>query len=712
MYLNKLKKRSVLQMSALLLTVVFVMMVGACPADDIVSIDRSALNAKITEAENARFGIEVDTSDANVAQGSYWVTRAALDALNGAISAAKNAKSAINQAEIDIAERTLNAAIAAFNSAKAAGAKTSGFTKEQLLALITAAKAAKAGIVENTDAANVDKGTDWVTVAEMTALNAAITEAESVATRETGIDGAYTALNAAITTFNNAKKAGSKTSEAEPDPEITVDYGSSLKWGTSFDPLNLGLTPGNDTTEIRLNWINTTGTTSLTNKVAQVRFIKGTREKGTGLIEKTGEVASASSSNATYHRVTVTGLEPGANYQYSVCQDGTNWSPMYDFKVPAATGTWKFAVISDSQINSGGALDSKSRITGTSANGWSQTITKIVEKSASFIVSCGDQVDSTSTSTVVNEYKSFFDPPGLRSLPLAHTAGNHDTATNFRYYYNRPNDPNYNNSNSGEWANYYYLYNNILFVVLNTSSYSPSTTLINTFVSTITAAKTAHAGKYDWLIVQHHKSTASVAEHCADTDVQAWVVNGFETKMSDLGVDFVLAGHDHVYARSYPLQGMGNGAVSLPDKTTTTTTTTITDNGPVTEATATAIYGKPIYLTFGSSSGQKYYQVSADKYSTWSGSVQTNTAYPYLGANASGVVTQSGSTSYLQGNLPVSNAAFVQPYIPSYTIVEVNGNSITFSTYAIANISGKSSGASLSHNFQVDRPYDKLTVTK
>jgi hypothetical protein len=802
MELKKLKKQLVFQLTALLLTAVFVIVVGACPANDIFVVDRSALNTKITEAENAKTGVEVDTVATNVAQGSNWVSPEVMDALESAISAAKLTKNSIKQAKIDTAETDLNAAITVFNNAKKVGTKTSGFTLDQLIAKIADANAAKQGVVVDTAAVNVDAGTYWVTQAAMTALTNAISAAGQVrdaTPNQTAIDSAVTTLSNAITTFTNALQAGAKTelntsaltakiaeanaakagividtaatnvakgtywvtqavittfntaisaaqtalgatTQAAVDEAVTVlntaittfnsaktegskatiDYGVTLSWGTPFTPANLGLTPGNDTTELMLNWYSTG---SQTGKVAKVRFIKGTRNAGTALIEVTGEnPASATQANSgTSHKIKVTGLEPGASYQYSVCQDNTNWSPMYNFKVPSATGTWTFAVISDPQISQT-TMDSSNRYdkSANSAAAWLATMEKVVARNVSFIVSCGDQVDSTATATATTEYTSFFAPAGLRSLPFAPVIGNHDTANSgnniahFRYFFNRPNDQSGSSQNINEYGNYYYRYNNILFVALNSSAYptsrSGAATYITRFSNTIDAAKTAHAGKYDWLIVQHHKSTASVADHCGDDDLQYFVEAGFEKLMSDKNVDFVLAGHDHVYARSWPLQGLAEGKVSIPDKTAPGPNNTFTNPR------------NPIYLTFSTSSTIKYYSVSADKTYPYDPSLYTqysknNTSYPYLSADNAGTVTSAGATAYKAGNLPVSNAAFVQARIPSYAVVEVSNDlvgqkSITFKVYPIVTRSGQDSGASQSYSFNENDPFDTVTVTK
>jgi hypothetical protein len=327
-----------------------------------------------------------------------------------------------------------------------------------------------------------------------------------------------------------------------------------------------------------------------------------------------------------------------------------------------------------------------------------------------------DQVDLTSRGDEV-EYSHFFAPPELRSIPWAPAVGNHDRHYLFNYHYNIPNEQkfarlqgaDYGNAANDEYAdveaagNYWYRCNNALFVVLNTSSYPTSAAaaapIIKRFDDTLTAAKAVSPG-YTWLFVQHHKSTASVADHIADLDIQYYVEAGFEELMTTHNVDFVLAGHDHVYARSFPLQGRKGGVPSVPD----------TSQGG-------ASINKPngtIYVTITTGSGLKYY----DLYNT-SGNlyVKNNENYPYLvnnrkgsaayaGTNImnynttnnvpSGAQTNSASWTKEDGILPLSNAVREQAKKPQYTIVEVSGNTVTFNTYSIDD----------------DRSMDTFTVTK
>jgi hypothetical protein len=150
---------------------------------------------------------------------------------------------------------------------------------------------------------------------------------------------------------------------------------------------------------------------------------------------------------------------------------------------------------------------------------------------------------------------------------------------------------------------------------------------------------------------------------------------------------------------------MQGGLVSVPD------TTKSKESG----STWTGVQD-PIYLTFTTGSGLKYYAVSSDLTFNYNRTlyVKDNLVYPYLGTStADNKSTYFGSTAYMDDKrMPVSNAAYVQPYIPSYAIVEVNGRTIKFSTYPIATRSGTSAGASQAYSFDENVPYDTITVTK
>jgi len=469
------------------------------------------------------------------------------------------------------------------------------------------------------------------------------------------------------------------------------NHQTSIQRGVQFAPETLCLNPGSTTADINLNWYSNT----VNGNVSLARFID---EKGQ-VITTEGTV-SPSSEGKSAHKVSVKGLKEDTFYRYSVSNDSQNWSYEYNYKTPKA-GSFRFAVVGDPQLTRG-AQDSTSNLFSadkTTAQGWKDTLVRIAAANVDFIAGVGDQVDLTGKGDET-EYAHFFAPPELRAIPFSPAVGNHDRHYPFLYHYNLPNVQEFppiasTSSSSEEYAvaeaagHYWYLYNNALFIVLNTSAYPNSTTnaipYIDRFDKTIITAKEANKGKYTWIFVQHHKSTASVADHLADLDIQYYVEAGFEELMTKHGIDFVLAGHDHVYSRSYPLTGKKSGTPSVPD---------LSQGGnKINKPNGT------IYVTVTTGSGLKYYDLynaSGNLY------VKNNENYPYL------VNDQKGSLAYAGGNilnyntannvpanaitdpakwtketglLPVSNAVHEQAKKPSFTVVDVIGNTVTFNTY-------------------------------
>ena len=174
------------------------------------------LDTALDEAADAKSEIVTAGSAEEVPEGTEWVPQEALDDLNEAIARAESVAAKPDATDEEKADSLLKLAeaIADFENAKQTGTKTGteAVNKAALTGAIAAANAAKAGIALDTTAGNVSAGTSWVTQAEMTALNTAISAAETVSTNvnatQAQADEAANALTAAVTTFNAAKKAG------------------------------------------------------------------------------------------------------------------------------------------------------------------------------------------------------------------------------------------------------------------------------------------------------------------------------------------------------------------------------------------------------------------------------------------------------------------------------------------------------------------------
>lgn len=433
----------------------------------------------------------------------------------------------------------------------------------------------------------------------------------------------------------------------EPDEEPAIDSNC------------LTLAPGNDTTELYVTWYADDDTTSA--KVS----IAGKTVDATVTPASEGKVSC---------RAVITGLEPGKTYTYTVSDDnGGSWSEEYTYNCPAE-GDFSFGYVGDPQINLN-KFDEHNNWGGRSTTeGWQAAVKAMFSADVDFIASVGDNTDTT--TGVEEEYTAFFSPEELRSIPYAPTMGNHDRNAMFSYHFSYPNAVEFIGQNptasTGATAaaeivgNYYYLYNNALFVVLNDSGYPQSKeqakVFIDTFDATFQAAIAEFGGQYDWLFVQHHKSTESVASHVADKDIQYYVEAGFEKLMDKYDVDFVMAGHDHVYARSYIMKDGKRAEIQGTE---------------VNNADGT------VYFTANTASGLKYYALASAS--------NKNNEYPYL---ADGSV---GMQNYGPNNLPVGVSKWSQVYTPGYTIVNVTDDSVTFNSYCVDDTS---------------KSIDTMTVTK
>lgn len=87
-------------------------------------LDVTALNTAITNAKAAREGVMVDTSSANVPQGTYWVTQQVMNTLVSAIATAETALITVTTSQaVTDATTALTIVITAFDNAKEMGTK-------------------------------------------------------------------------------------------------------------------------------------------------------------------------------------------------------------------------------------------------------------------------------------------------------------------------------------------------------------------------------------------------------------------------------------------------------------------------------------------------------------------------------------------------------------------------------------------------------------
>jgi hypothetical protein len=442
-----------------------------------------------------------------------------------------------------------------------------------------------------------------------------------------------------------------------------------------------GLTPGATTASVNLNWFSTSANCSSSSTDDGKTLVRLFNASGILVDTFTGKTAKGPTGKCA-HKATMTGLSPNTNYKYSVSNNGSDWSNDYSYKTPPSGNVFTFALVADPQITDGNQDNNTSpkASPNTTAQGWQDIVKKIAETEATFILSVGDQVDAISYTP--SQYTKFFAPKELRSIPLAPVVGNHDLHTQYLDHFNMPNMSGTSTYAifTGLIANYYYLHNNILFVALNTgpniSSASAAQTAMAEYKKVVEAAKAAHSG-YDWLIVQHHRSTESISSHACDMEVEYLIDAGFEKLMTDQGVDLVVAGHDHIHVRSHLMKWDAAKGYSVKS----------TDKGTI-YLTLTTASGVKFYPPFPFSNSTMYDAIVSGEYA-----VPTTEKYPVLADGTRGLQAFRKTTASTKDKWPISTDFYVQAagmvylpnYTPNYTIFEVNGKTIKATTFTSEN---------------------------
>ncbi len=299
-----------------------------------------------------------------------------------------------------------------------------------------------------------------------------------------------------------------------------------------------------------------------------------------------------SSSSETYiHRVSVFGLKPETEYVYRL-KNGSVVSQNYNFKT-AATDQFTFAFAGDPQIGAYGV----NHIT-PDGNNWANTVNFVKENfsDTTLFVTAGDQVNNGNNEA---QYDAFLNHDTVPTYAFATTIGNHETSYYnmdpytggpeiYREHYNLPNTQTggtvYNNTETG--SNYWYTYNNVLFMHLNTNNLTYAEH--KAFMQAAIAANP----NVTWKVVVMHYSFFGAWYY----NKEAIIIrrDGLATILDDLDIDVVLNGHEHVYARSYMIEDGSTPVITTPSQAS------VTDPDGI------------LYITASSSSASKYYDLLAD----------------------------------------------------------------------------------------------------
>lgn len=459
--------------------------------------------------------------------------------------------------------------------------------------------------------------------------------------------------------------------------DIAQTMGTTAQWNRwekewetlKNDWTQISLSPGSNATELNFAWYTPKQTNDDHSNANVPKLIigEGHNMKNAKVYEaeQTAVKDEQDNNGETYNsnKVTATGLKENKTYYYSY-DNGNGYTKPAKYTTKS-TNNFSFAFVGDPQIGSSNELkgkdtkefyDAQSNAVKSDAFNWSSTLNAALEKTddqLSFVVSAGDQIQTTKkkspnkdASKSEIEYTGYLSPEALKSLPVATTVGNHDADNaNYTYHFNRTNASELG-SNKVVGGDYYFKYGNALFIMLNTQDTNVAEH--KQFIEQTVAANK----DCKWRIVTLHQDIYGSAEHSNEpeiTNLRYQLTPIFEQN----DIDAVLTGHDHAYSRSKMLLGgtKANDYTDEKDQKYLTYLKSIMDEKAIetVKKQGSSVINPEgvLYMTAGSSSGSKYYDLVPRQ--------QTYIAHRW------------------------------QEDVPTYSVVDVTENSLTINTYRTDN---------------------------
>lgn len=383
------------------------------------------------------------------------------------------------------------------------------------------------------------------------------------------------AAAAAMTATILATSATVLQAAAPPDgytnAQDTVEaYGGAYsnwmtKWNSTIskDREQISLSPGSDNSSVNFAWYTKKSAGVQKLKIAENKRLTNAKVYEA---EQTKAVTDKDETEYVSNKVTATDLKANTNYYYSYQKDGQWTAPE---KYTTDNGSkFSFIFVGDPQIGSSNPekgtdsdifYNAQSVAVANDAFNWNTTLSQAMEKTnnkASFVLSSGDQIQSTKKKSPKKaawgseiEYSGYLSPDVLKNLPVATTVGNHDADNeNYLYHFNITNASNFG-SNGTVGGDYWFKHDNALFIMLNTQDTNVEEH--KQFIEQTVAANK----DCKWRIVTLHQDIYGSAEHSNEpeiTNLRYQLAPIFE----DNKVDVVLTGHDHAYSRTQILKGV------------------------------------------------------------------------------------------------------------------------------------------------------------
>ena len=292
------------------------------------------------------------------------------------------------------------------------------------------------------------------------------------------------------------------------------------------------------------------------------------------------------------YEASITGINASASYTYQVGNDD-GWSPVYSYHAPTDNpDKLTFLVTADAQIGQSDMEDAS-----VTAERWDSVLNRIISyvPDANFLFHLGDQVADFGSE---EHYRLYLEHLPLYRIALAPVVGNHDVPNDYsleenghpggQYFYEHFNVPNRSSLGQSQYdqdGDYYFIRNNVLFLVLNSNT-SQGEAVHEQFAAQVTAE---HPDVRWKILVQHYSPYSAQDSHTNTKEYLARIA-------ADNDIDLVLSAHDHIYSRA---AFMNRDCESYNDYDYEPGSTVVNPEGT-------------LYVTCGTSSGCLYHEPDPD----------------------------------------------------------------------------------------------------
>ncbi|WP_284037023.1 metallophosphoesterase [Neobacillus sp. 114] len=341
--------------------------------------------------------------------------------------------------------------------------------------------------------------------------------------------------------------------------------------------------------------------------------------------------------NRFFHKVEVTGLTPGTEYEYTAGAGANTLTGT--FKTAPEAGnkdSFTFNYIVDPQISNA--------VNSIAAGATFNELSKLTDSAFTYIG--GDLTDSSSNET---QWNLFFNNGGayptagadfLKNNLISVVQGNHDNAT-FNGHINVPNQ------SGGAYA---FDYGPVKYVMLNTQNDTQPELEAQEVLLRSEAGKAKENGQ--WIFVGMHKAIYTGASHITDNDIIE-LRKYWSPIFAELDIDVVMQGHDHVFSRGFINEQGVNAKPEMLDETTALQPDNV-----------------PFYMVALTAGGLKWY---GEKNYTVTANDPLATNYQFLDKNSAKPVGDPLNPQGPQSDIEKETA---------YVTVTVAQDSVTFNTYA------------------------------